>query len=106
MKLLNVPLGLLFNFHEVKLVDGTSRLLLPGANKPGTEGNKGNEEGEPGSQRRRDKASKYHWCFRRIHSTVRASCIPPHPIDQPNVQSEFVKLVFAQAPTRHSRNRI
>jgi hypothetical protein len=34
MKLLNVPLGLLFNFHEVKLVDGISRLLLPGANQP------------------------------------------------------------------------
>ena len=34
VKLLNVPLGLLFNFHEIKLVDGTSRLILPGANKP------------------------------------------------------------------------
>ena len=34
MKLLNVALGLLFNFHEVKLVDGISRLILPGANKP------------------------------------------------------------------------
>jgi GxxExxY protein len=34
MKLLNVPLGLLFNFHEVKLVDGISRLILPGANHP------------------------------------------------------------------------
>ena len=34
MKLLNVPLGLLFNFHEVKLVDGISRHILPGANKP------------------------------------------------------------------------
>jgi len=43
MKLLNVPLGLLFNFHDVKLVDGISRLVLPGANKPGTEGNEGNE---------------------------------------------------------------
>ncbi len=32
-KLLNVPLGLLFNFHEVTLVDGISRLVLPGANK-------------------------------------------------------------------------
>ena len=32
MKLLNVPLGLLFNFHEVKLVEGISRLILPGAN--------------------------------------------------------------------------
>jgi len=34
MKLLNVPLRLVFNFHEVKLVDGISRLLLPGANQP------------------------------------------------------------------------
>jgi GxxExxY protein len=34
MKLLNVPLGLLLNFHEVTLVDGISRLVLPGANKP------------------------------------------------------------------------
>jgi GxxExxY protein len=34
LKLLNVPPGLLFNFHEVKLVDGISRLILPGANKP------------------------------------------------------------------------
>lgn len=32
MKLLNVPVGLLINFHETKLVDGVSRLLLPGAN--------------------------------------------------------------------------
>ena len=24
----------LFNFHEVKLADGISRLVLPGANKP------------------------------------------------------------------------
>jgi GxxExxY protein len=33
MKLLNAPLGLLFNFHEFKLVDGISRLILPGANQ-------------------------------------------------------------------------
>jgi GxxExxY protein len=31
MKLLNVPIGLLINFHEEKLVDGISRLVLPGA---------------------------------------------------------------------------
>ncbi len=30
-------------FHDVKLVDGISRLVLPGANKSGTEGNEGNE---------------------------------------------------------------
>jgi GxxExxY protein len=34
MKLLDVPLGLLLNFHELKLASGISRLLLPGANKP------------------------------------------------------------------------
>lgn len=32
MKLLDVPLGLLINFHVVKLTDGVSRLILPGAN--------------------------------------------------------------------------
>ncbi|MCY2967463.1 MAG: GxxExxY protein [Planctomycetota bacterium] len=32
MKLLNVPLGLVLNFHEVKMVDGISRLIMPGAN--------------------------------------------------------------------------
>jgi GxxExxY protein len=33
MKLLNVPIGLLVNFHEMKLTDGVSRLILPGANR-------------------------------------------------------------------------
>ena len=33
MKLLNVPIGLLINFHTVKLTDGVSRLILPGANQ-------------------------------------------------------------------------
>ena len=31
MKLLNLPLGLLINFHELKLTDGVKRLILPGA---------------------------------------------------------------------------
>ncbi len=31
MKLLNVPLGLLINFHEIKLTDGIHRMILPGA---------------------------------------------------------------------------
>jgi GxxExxY protein len=31
MKLLNVPLGLLINFHELKLTDGIHRMMLPGA---------------------------------------------------------------------------
>jgi GxxExxY protein len=33
MKLLDVPIGLIINFHEAKLVDGLSRLYLPGANR-------------------------------------------------------------------------
>lgn len=31
MKLLDVPLGLLVNFHEMRLVDGIHRMMLPGA---------------------------------------------------------------------------
>lgn len=34
MKLLEVPIGLLINFHEVVLKNGFSRLILPGANLP------------------------------------------------------------------------
>jgi GxxExxY protein len=33
MKLLNIPLGLLINFHEMKLTDGVHRLILPGVNR-------------------------------------------------------------------------
>lgn len=33
MKLLDVPLGLLVNFHDLKLVDGIHQLMLPGANQ-------------------------------------------------------------------------
>src|SRR5258706_229340 len=32
MKLLDVPLGLLINFHEMKVTGGISRLILPEAN--------------------------------------------------------------------------
>ena len=32
MKLLDVPIGLLISFHEMKVTDGISRLILPGAN--------------------------------------------------------------------------
>ena len=32
MKLMDVPLGLLINFHESKLTNGVRRLILPGAN--------------------------------------------------------------------------
>ncbi len=31
MKLMNVPIGLLFNFNAMRLSDGTSRLVLRGA---------------------------------------------------------------------------
>jgi GxxExxY protein len=33
MKLLDLPLGLIINFHVLKLTDGVSRLILPGANR-------------------------------------------------------------------------
>jgi GxxExxY protein len=32
MRLLDIPVGLLINFHSVKLIDGVHRLMLPGAN--------------------------------------------------------------------------
>ena len=32
MKLLDMPIGLLINFHEMKVTEGVSRLILPGAN--------------------------------------------------------------------------
>ena len=34
MKLLDIPIGLLINFHEIKLVNGLHRLILPGAGQP------------------------------------------------------------------------
>ena len=33
MRLLNVPLGLIINFHELKVTDGIARMILPGANQ-------------------------------------------------------------------------
>jgi GxxExxY protein len=33
MKLLDIPVGLLINFNVLKLADGVSRLILPGANR-------------------------------------------------------------------------
>jgi GxxExxY protein len=33
MKLLSIPVGLLINFHEVKVTDGIHRLILRGANR-------------------------------------------------------------------------
>jgi GxxExxY protein len=33
MKLLDIPIGLLINFHESVLKDGISRMILPGANR-------------------------------------------------------------------------
>jgi len=32
MKLLDIPVGLIINFHEMKLADGIARMILPGAN--------------------------------------------------------------------------
>ncbi|MES2922344.1 MAG: GxxExxY protein [Verrucomicrobiota bacterium] len=37
MKLLDVPVGLLINFHEMKVIDGIHRLILPGTNKENQE---------------------------------------------------------------------
>jgi GxxExxY protein len=33
MKLLDVPVGLILNFHELKLTDGVARMILPGSNQ-------------------------------------------------------------------------
>jgi GxxExxY protein len=33
MKLMDIPLGLIINFHELKLTDGIARMILPGANR-------------------------------------------------------------------------
>jgi GxxExxY protein len=33
MKLLDIRVGLLMNFHQIKLIDGVSRMMLPGANQ-------------------------------------------------------------------------
>jgi len=41
MKLLDIPIGLLMNFHEPVLKNGISRMILPGANR--TEEEQGNE---------------------------------------------------------------
>jgi GxxExxY protein len=41
MKLLNIPIGLLINFHELVLKNGICRMLLPGANQ--TDGNEEDE---------------------------------------------------------------
>jgi GxxExxY protein len=41
MKLLDIPIGLLINFHETVLKNGISRMILPGANR--TEEDESNE---------------------------------------------------------------
>ena len=33
LRLMDIPLGLIINFHELKLTDGLVRLILPGANR-------------------------------------------------------------------------
>ncbi len=35
MKLLDIPIGLIINFHEMKLADGLVRMILPGSNVGG-----------------------------------------------------------------------
>lgn len=35
MRLLDIPLGLIINFHQLKLIDGVVRMILPGANRDG-----------------------------------------------------------------------
>lgn len=49
MKLLDVPVGLLINFHELKVTDGITRLILSGANQQDNSGNESEPEdaGEP-----------------------------------------------------------
>jgi hypothetical protein len=37
MKLLDAPIGLLMNFHNEKLVDGVSRMILKGSDKNTTD---------------------------------------------------------------------
>ena len=44
MRLLDVPVGLLINFHEMKVIDGVHRLILPGANKENMESGDTDEE--------------------------------------------------------------
>lgn len=34
LKLLDVPLGLVINFHEILVTDGVHRVMLPGSDKP------------------------------------------------------------------------
>jgi GxxExxY protein len=33
MKLLDIPIGLIINFHSLRLVDGAHRMILPGSNQ-------------------------------------------------------------------------
>lgn len=43
MKLLNVPIGLLINFNEMKVIDGVHRLILPGADKDESDSSEDND---------------------------------------------------------------
>jgi GxxExxY protein len=40
MKLLDVPIGLIINFHELRVVDGLSRMILRGAGEDAAQGPK------------------------------------------------------------------
>jgi GxxExxY protein len=33
MRLLDIPIGLIINFHELKLTDGIARMIIPGSNR-------------------------------------------------------------------------
>jgi GxxExxY protein len=33
MRLLDIPIGLIINFHELKLTDGIVRMIIPGSNR-------------------------------------------------------------------------
>ena len=50
MKLLDVPLGLLMNFHEERLIDGVSRMILRGA--------AGGEKSQEGDQQKVAEGAK------------------------------------------------
>lgn len=52
MKLRDIPLGLLINFHELRLIDGVRRTILPGAGRRthGTEHQQTEHQGSKGSE--------------------------------------------------------
>ena len=65
MKLLDIPLGLIINFHELKLTDGVVRMILPGANRDGEEINRRQRR-----QRRRERHRLYELMCCRPENAV------------------------------------